>query len=85
MTVAEAKTFGKQIIASDIAVHRELAPAETIFFNPHDAVQLAALLSELDAAAEAHSSNHEIGFENARERAPQMVREFGDSIVKVLS
>ena len=87
MTVAESKVLGKQIIASDIAVHRELAPAGTVFFNPHDAEQLARLLSELDAAAEAHSllSNNEIDFETALERAPHLVREFGDSIVKALS
>jgi glycosyltransferase involved in cell wall biosynthesis len=40
-TVEEAKSLGKQIILSDIPVHREQAPEKGIFFEPTDAYELA--------------------------------------------
>ena len=40
-TVEEAKSMGKQIILSDIPVHREQAPERGIFFPAEDAESLA--------------------------------------------
>jgi len=44
-TVEEAKSMGKVLILSDIATHREQAPARGYFFAPHDAEGLAAQLT----------------------------------------
>jgi glycosyltransferase involved in cell wall biosynthesis len=45
-TVEEAKSMGKAIVLSDIAVHREQAPDRAAFFLPDDAEQLAGRMSE---------------------------------------
>jgi glycosyltransferase involved in cell wall biosynthesis len=46
-TVEEAKSLGKQIILSDIPVHREQAPEGGVFFQPEDAYALADILWDL--------------------------------------
>ncbi len=46
-TVEEAKTYGVPMVLSDLAVHHEQAPAETLFFAPDDHSALAGLLKEL--------------------------------------
>jgi len=43
-TVEETKSIGKPMILSDLEVHREQNPPETLFFEPHDAVALAAAM-----------------------------------------
>jgi glycosyltransferase involved in cell wall biosynthesis len=43
-TVEEAKSLGKRLVLSDIAVHREQAPERKAFFRPDDAEQLAGLI-----------------------------------------
>lgn len=40
-TVEEAKYTGKKIILSDLAVHREQAPTDAVYFSPLDPVALA--------------------------------------------
>lgn len=46
-TVEEAKSLGKQIILSDIPVHREQHPPRANYFPPDDANALAAILWEV--------------------------------------
>jgi glycosyltransferase involved in cell wall biosynthesis len=43
-TVEEAKSLGKNMILSDIPVHREQDPPGSAFFDPHNAQELAAIL-----------------------------------------
>jgi glycosyltransferase involved in cell wall biosynthesis len=43
-TVEEAKSFGKQVVLSDIPVHREQAPERAFYFDPHSAAALAECL-----------------------------------------
>jgi len=45
-TVEEAKSMGKSIVLSDIAVHREQAPDRAAFFPVDDAALLATKMSE---------------------------------------
>jgi glycosyltransferase involved in cell wall biosynthesis len=45
-TVEEAKTLGKNLILSDIPVHREQAPPKSCYFDPRDPEALAAILAE---------------------------------------
>jgi len=46
-SVEEVKSLGKQIILSDIPVHREQNPADGLFFSPKDSSELAALLVDV--------------------------------------
>jgi glycosyltransferase involved in cell wall biosynthesis len=43
-TVEEAKSLGKQVILSDIGVHREQNPPEAHYFDPRNAEELAEIL-----------------------------------------
>lgn len=56
-TVEEARSMGKRVLLSDIATHREQAPARGRYFAPADADGLATLLwhawNEIDPATEA--------------------------------
>jgi glycosyltransferase involved in cell wall biosynthesis len=45
-TVEEAKSIGKNLILSDIEVHREQSPSGAVYFNPHDHAGLAAIMKE---------------------------------------
>ena len=44
--VEDAKALGKEIILSDIPVHREQVPVNPLFFNPDDPGGLARILKE---------------------------------------
>ena len=46
-TVEEAKYRGKMILLSDLKVHREQAPEYGVFFDPHDAEELAGKMWEM--------------------------------------
>ncbi len=45
-TVEECKSMGKNMIISDLAVHREQKPAHTFFFDPTNALQLADVMQK---------------------------------------
>ena len=72
-TVEEAKSLGKQVLVSDIAVHREQAPARARYFAVDDASALAAQLAEAwsshDAAADARAAAEADAALPARTRA----------------
>jgi glycosyltransferase involved in cell wall biosynthesis len=46
-TVEEAKSMGKAVVLSDIAVHKEQAPHRAAFFPADDAEMLARKLAEV--------------------------------------
>jgi len=82
-TVEEAKSMGKQIVLSDIPVHREQAPERGFFFPPENADAMADAMvaayngfdSEQDAAMQ----------EEAKARFPQRQREFGEAYRRIVS
>jgi len=45
-TVEEAKSLGKNLILSDLPVHREQNPQSSRYFNPNDPEALAAILAD---------------------------------------
>jgi len=49
-TVEEAKSLGKTIVLSDIAIHREQNPPAALFFDPADPAALAEALRQVYAA-----------------------------------
>ena len=46
-TVEESKSIGKRIILSDLEIHREQDPPGAIFFDPHNAEELAKIMAEI--------------------------------------
>jgi glycosyltransferase involved in cell wall biosynthesis len=76
-TVEEAKSFGKRVLLSDLAVHREQAPARGVFFPLDDAAALANLMAQSLAG---YSPRDESDFEfQAREALPSRFRAFGQA------
>lgn len=74
-SVEEAKSIGKRIILSDIAVHREQAPLDAMYVDPDDAPGLAeamwTMVTTFDAAVERERMDH------ARQALPDRVEAFG--------
>jgi len=81
-TVEETKSIGKRMILSDIPVHREQNPPQSVFFPPDSPEALAACLRGVwdesapgpDLALEAQ----------AREQFPVRLRTFGQTFVDVV-
>ncbi len=46
-TVEECKSIGKNMILSDIKVHREQKPPDSLYFNPYDLMNLVEVLKEI--------------------------------------
>lgn len=51
-TVEECKSIGKNMILSDIPVHREQRHPDCVFFSPDDASELAGIMKRLHAGSE---------------------------------
>src|SRR6476620_5300972 len=81
MSVDEARSFGKEILVSDIAAHREQNPPRTTFFNKLDCEGLARemelhwrdIAPGINAAVEATS----------REEMPQRMRNYAESFIAI--
>jgi glycosyltransferase involved in cell wall biosynthesis len=80
-SVEEAKSMGKQIVLSDIPVHREQAPERGFFFPVDDpealATALKAAYSEFDAHEDAVIQNA------ASVRFPERQRKFGEAYLRI--
>ena len=86
-TVEEAKSLGKRVILSDIAVHREQAPSRGLYFEPRDAEALARhLLSAVRDLDPTEEQNHE---SQARSELPnrqaEYARKFEEIVVEGLT
>ncbi len=46
-TVEECKSIGKNMLLSDIAIHREQDPQQSLYFDPHNSEALAQLLKKI--------------------------------------
>jgi glycosyltransferase involved in cell wall biosynthesis len=82
-SVEEAKSMGKQIVLSDIPVHREQAPERSFFFPPEDADALAEVM--LAACTQFERQHDEVMQDVARNRFPQRQREFGERYLAIVS
>ena len=75
LTVGEARSLGKRVLASDIDAHREQDPPRARYFAPDDAAALAALMLEawqsFDPVADADA------MAEAARLLPERVRAFG--------
>lgn len=81
-SVEEAKSMGKRVVISDIAVHREQAHPGAVYFDPRDAHALAALLK--DAWRDWPSSIAPETAEAARAQTQRRTIAFGNAYVDVV-
>lgn len=81
-TVEEAKSLGKQIILSDIPVHREQNPSAGLFFDAQKPEQLAGLLIKVFQEKEA---GPDFALEQqARHSLPIRTKQFSDTFQKIV-
>jgi glycosyltransferase involved in cell wall biosynthesis len=81
-SVEEAKSMGKQIILSDIAVHQEQSPQRSFFFPEEDSEALAAAM---EAAYNEFDDLHDATMqERARAQFHERQREFGDAFLRII-
>jgi glycosyltransferase involved in cell wall biosynthesis len=81
-SVEEAKSMGKQIVLSDIPVHREQAPERGLFFPPQDTDELVNAM--LTAHAQYDCQHDATMQERARGLFPHRQREFGRTYEAIL-
>ncbi len=75
--------MGKQILLSDIPVHREQAPARSFYFPPEDSEALAdAMLTAIGAFDAAEDAAYQ---EEARAKFPQRLRQFGEEYTRIVA
>jgi nitroreductase len=81
-TVEEAKSLGKRVLASDLPVHREQAPARGSFFGVDDAPALAALMTE--AWASYDPAEDQRAAANAAAELPARTRAFAQTYERII-
>jgi glycosyltransferase involved in cell wall biosynthesis len=82
-SVEEAKSMGKQIVLSDILVHREQAPERDFFFPAEDP---EALAEAMIAAYNGFDVNHDIAMRDAAlMRFPERLRGFGEAYLAIVT
>ena len=81
-SVEEAKSMGKQVLLSDIAVHREQSPARGIYFSPEDEEGLADAM--VAACGAFDSADDEAPQLAARAEYPARLREFGETYLRIV-
>lgn len=82
-TVEEAKSLGKLLLLSDLSVHREQNPPAAMFFDRHDAGDLA---TKLRTVWEDRDPGPDPQLETvARQSLPGRMRAFGEAFLTVAS
>ncbi len=81
-SVEEAKSMGKLVLLSDIAVHREQAPQRAVFFDPEDPEELAGAL---DRAQRDFNLEADLAFQAAARAAFPLRRQaFGEAYLAIV-
>lgn len=81
-TVEEAKSIGKNCILSNLQVHQEQAPAESLYFDPLNAEELANILEEQWETGV--SAPNKFLEEQAKAQLSARINEFGETYRKIL-
>lgn len=82
-TVEEAKSLGKGVIASDISVHKEQDPPDSIFFDPNDPQMLADIMVEIYRMKQ---PGPDVKLETAaQEILPLRTRKFAENFIQIAS
>ena len=82
-SVEEAKSMGKQIVLSDLRVHREQAPPRGFFFPPEDPEALAAAMKA--SCKEYNRQEDDAMRDEAKERFAERQREFGEVYLRIIT
>lgn len=82
-TVEEAKSIGKQLILSNLNVHREQNPPSSIYFDPHDPKQLAKIL--LEVWCNKKSGPDYLLEEKAQKNLKNRMRNFGNKYLDIIN
>lgn len=81
-TVEEAKSIGKNCILSDLSVHREQNPPDSVYFPANDAQKLAELMKSNWLSRQ---GGNDTELEEAAKKAlPERINEFGKTYQKIL-
>lgn len=81
-TVEEAKSIGKNIILSDIPVHREQNPPGAIYFDPYDSSRLAKILLEKWNGGKCRPDFHLE--KKAKKEIAKRIKNFGEGYQKIV-
>lgn len=82
-TVEEAKSLGKSVVLSDLAVHREQNAPAAAYFAPHDPAALAQLLMQVfNQNQPGPALELEV---DARLQLPGRIQQFGQSFRQIIS
>ena len=81
-TVEEAKSLGKRVLLSDIAVHREQAPERGVYFDPAHAEQLAAAMWAAWTSEDLREE--EAAAKRAADALPRRQREFAETYAAIV-
>ncbi len=82
-SVEEAKSMGKQIVLSDIPVHREQAPPGGFFFSPEDP---EALVAAMKAASNEYDESKVATMQaDAIAHFPERQRKFGEAYLQIVA
>ena len=82
-SVEEAKSMGKQIVLSDIPVHREQAPQRGLFFPPENPDAMAEVMV---AAHNGFDSQQDAAMQDeAKAHLPERQRAFGKAYLRIVS
>lgn len=81
-TVEEVKSLGKNIILSNINVHKEQNPIEGIYFNPYDEKELAEIMHSKWLQSDG-GPDYSLEEEARKNMLPRMC-EFGNNYKKIL-
>jgi glycosyltransferase involved in cell wall biosynthesis len=78
-TVEEAKSVGKRVILSDLPVHREQNPPDSLYFDPKNPHQLADLLAD---CWHCFAPGPDVELESqARQAYPLLIMNFAETLV----
>jgi glycosyltransferase involved in cell wall biosynthesis len=81
-TVEEAKSLGKRLLISDLAVHREQGPPAAVFFDPRDPSDLA---QKLGIAWKDCSPGPDLELESMAQGSLRIrMRQFGETFVRIM-
>jgi hypothetical protein len=82
-TVEETKSVGKRMMLSSIPVHREQAPGQSRFFDPHEPNDIAASLIQIWNEAKP-GPDYELEAQS-RQQLPIRTRAFGQAFVGIVN
>jgi glycosyltransferase involved in cell wall biosynthesis len=84
-TVEEAKSSGKQILLSDIPIHREQNPENSIYFNPLDELNLANIIEKVLVAGKDNEANKFIIKQEVKDDLVQRTKLFSQKYHQIIA